>query len=297
MSSFLTLGSSGTYTPAKVCLTLFMVLLAHTLGSLPLVFAIPKTIDPTNIQAVASYLGTTRFFIFQMIPFVAVALVLIGLQRWVFSKTTHELFTGRARIDTKRFVFAFFLWGSIMTLSVGVEFGLTPDKMHWNFQPMPWLKTALLLLFFLPFQVLAEELLFRGLILQQLHRLVPSAWFAILLSGTLFGLLHASNPEVMSHGYGLLFMYAFYGIFLSFLTVADNGLELAYGFHVANNFFQGILITSSDQAFQLNGMFKTHAMSFSWTSIVMLVVSLALFLGLCYKRYPWHFGAAFKNNE
>ncbi|MFN5734649.1 MAG: lysostaphin resistance A-like protein [Flavobacteriales bacterium] len=296
MSTFLH-NTEGSYTPAKVWFTLFMVIVAHTVGSLPLFFALPDHINPSDTHQVALALGSTRFFLLQMIPFALVAVVLIALQRWVHKRTMVQLFTGRSKVSVRRFFYSFFLWGSIMVLTTLIQIGLNTEELVWNFNAIPFFKTMLLLILFIPVQVLAEELLFRGFILQRLNGLIPSSLFSMLLSGVLFGLLHASNPEVMTHGYGLLFVYIGFGVFLSFLTVVDNGLELAYGFHVANNFFQGILITSSDQAFQLNGLFKSNGVSLSFTSILLLLGSLTVYLALCFRAYPWSIKAVFKNNE
>lgn len=274
-----------------------MVIVAHTIGSLPLFFSLPNSIDPSNTLQVAKYLGNTKFFIFQMLPFLAVAIVLILFQRFLHNRTMVEIFTGRTRIDFKRVLFSFSIWGLIMLLSFVIEYVMNPKALQWNFNAIPFVKTVILLIVFLPIQVLAEELLFRGFILPRLNHVLPYPWIAIVISGILFGLVHAANPEVLAHGYGLLFVYGLFGIFLSFLAVADNGLELPYGFHVANNFFQGIVITSADQAFQLNGLFKSEGVSISLISIIILMVSLFLFLVLCYKVYPWSKSVVFKNNN
>ena len=53
----------------------------------------------------------------------------------------------------------------------------------------------------------------------------------------MFAMMHISNPELSVLGPGLLLYYFMAGVFLSLLTVQDDGLELAMAFHIFNNLF------------------------------------------------------------
>ena len=44
------------------------------------------------------------------------------------------------------------------------------------------------------------------------------------------------NPEVEKLGYLILVYYIGSGLFLGIITLMDEGIELALGFHFANNF-------------------------------------------------------------
>ena len=60
--------------------------------------------------------------------------------------------------------------------------------------------------------------------------------------GYFFGCLHFSNPEVEKIGYSILIYYIGTGFFLGILTIIDKGIELALGFHIANNLINIFII-------------------------------------------------------
>ena len=75
------------------------------------------------------------------------------------------------------------------------------------------------------------------------------------MTSVIFGFLHTSNPEVEKIGYGILIYYIGTGFFLGILTIVDRGIELALGFHIANNLLISLLLTSSWTAFQTESIF------------------------------------------
>ena len=82
-----------------------------------------------------------------------------------------------------------------------------------------------------------------------------------------FALMHAFNPEVQKLGNTLLIYYFLTGIFLGIITLMDDGLELAIGYHTANNFFTAILISNDWQAFQTDAVFMDYSEPSSVSSL------------------------------
>ena len=80
--------------------------------------------------------------------------------------------------------------------------------------------------------------------MQGLGLVMRNAWFPLLFTSITFGLMHIANPEVEKLGYSLLIYYIGTGLFLGITTLMDDGLELALGFHTANNLFTALLVTS-----------------------------------------------------
>ncbi|MBN4058107.1 CPBP family intramembrane metalloprotease [Olleya sp. AH-315-K02] len=78
----------------------------------------------------------------------------------------------------------------------------------------------------------------------------------LIITSTAFGLLHIANPEVEKLGYIILIYYIGTGFFLGITTLMDDGIELALGFHAANNFFVALLVTADWTAFQTHSIFK-----------------------------------------
>ena len=80
--------------------------------------------------------------------------------------------------------------------------------------------------------------------------LFNSRWVALFITSIVFGSLHFSNPEVQKLGLGVMAYYIGTGLFLGILTLMDDGIELALGFHASNNIMTALLVTSSWTVFQ-----------------------------------------------
>ena len=72
----------------------------------------------------------------------------------------------------------------------------------------------------------------------------------------MFGLLHGSNPEVEKLGNISLVYYVGTGLMLGIITLMDDGMELALGFHVANNLLSSLIVTSDWSALQTHSILK-----------------------------------------
>jgi membrane protease YdiL (CAAX protease family) len=76
----------------------------------------------------------------------------------------------------------------------------------------------------------AEEMLFRGYILQALGLLTRNRVVLALIAGLIFMGAHMADPAIAS-----LFLVFEVGFFLAIITLKSNGLELAIGMHIAHN--------------------------------------------------------------
>ncbi len=147
---------------------------------------------------------------------------------------------------------------------------------------------ALIACLFIPIQSGLEEWLFRGYLLQGFTTLTRSPLLSLLLTSIIFGSLHILNPEIGKLGYGLLAYYIGTGFFFGIISLLDEGIELAIGFHVANNLFTALWVTADWTAFQTESLFKD-------LSEPQLLPELILFLGIVYplvliflgKKYGW----------
>jgi hypothetical protein len=91
-------------------------------------------------------------------------------------------------------------------------------------------------------------------LMQGIGVLCKNKWVPLVITSVLFGLLHIANPEIDKLGYILLVHYIGTGFFLGIITLMDEGLELALGFHAANNLFTALLVTADWTAFQTNSV-------------------------------------------
>ena len=89
-----------------------------------------------------------------------------------------------------------------------------------------------------------------------LYKMFSTYLTPLIFTSVVFGLMHIVNPEVDKLGYFIMIFYIGTGFFLGIITLMDEGLELALGFHAANNLFIALLITADWTAFQTDSIFK-----------------------------------------
>lgn len=86
-------------------------------------------------------------------------------------------------------------------------------------------------------QSISEEIILRGVVLQQLVK-GTNRWVAVMLTGVVFGLAHAGNPHVT---WTALVNVALAGIWFGVLVVRTGSLWIALGLHVSWNWFEGFV--------------------------------------------------------
>ena len=176
--------------------------------------------------------------------------------KFLHKQSIKSLTTSRSKIDWKRFWFSFLFWGIISSGLVLVDYLMSPDNYVYNFKLVPFLTLAVIAIVLVPLQTSFEEYLFRGYLMQGLGVLCKNKWVPLVLTSVSFGLLHIANPEIEKLGYILLVHYIGTGFFLGIITLMDEGLELALGFHAANNLFTALLVTADWTAFQTNSILR-----------------------------------------
>ncbi len=240
------------------------------------------------IQQSIAQKGELHFFAEMMILYVIFFVVLLLWVRYVHGQPLVAFNTSRTKIDWKRFFFSFFLWGGLMTVITFSDYLLNPENFVWNFQPEKFLILVVLAVIFIPFQAGFEEYFFRGYLMQGLGIFVKNRWIPLIFTSITFGIAHISNPEVAKLGYGVMVYYIGTGLFLGIITLMDEGLELALGFHIANNLFKALLLTNDWAAFRVPALLK----DVSEPSLgVDAITPLFLFIGLLIifkKKYAWN---------
>jgi len=194
--------------------------------------------------------------IFLLLPFVGGLVFLIMAVKFVHQQSFIALTTARSRIDWKRVFVIFFFWGIFSSGMVLVDYLMSPENYVLNFQWKPFLLLTVIALLLVPLQTSFEEYLFRGYLMQGIGVIARNRWLPLIITSVVFGLLHISNPEVGKLGYVILVYYIGTGFFLGIMTLMDEGLELAIGFHAANNLFTALLVTADWTAFQTYSVLK-----------------------------------------
>lgn len=228
--------------------------------------------------------------VFMLLPFAGGLLVLVFVAKLLHKQTFVQLTTTRKKIDWGRFWFALLLWGIISTGFVGLDFVTNPEDYINNFKLQPFLLLCILAVILVPLQTSFEEYLFRGYLMQGIGVLVKNKWLPLILTSVTFGMLHIANPEIEQLGYILLIYYIGTGLFLGIVTLMDDGLELALGFHLANNLFTALLVTSDWTAFQTHSVFKDISEPSSagiMDIFVPVFIVFPIILFVFAKKYNW----------
>ena len=233
--------------------------------------------------------GENRVF-FEMVFPLSFALVLLFLWvKYIHKQSIRSLTTARKKVDWKRILFAFSLWGGLTVAITMIDYWITPADYELNFKPVPFAILAVIAIVLIPMQTSFEEYLFRGYLMQGLGVQFKSRLFPLLFTSILFGIMHIANPEVDKIGYIALVYYVGTGLFLGVVTLMDDGLELALGFHAANNLITALLLTSDWSAFQTHSIFKDKSdPSAGFDILLPVLVLFPILLFIFSRKYKWN---------
>ncbi len=202
-----------------------------------------------------------------------VVAVVIALHR----RPWRTLVTPLVRIDWRRIFTGAAVWGLLALLGAAIESLLFPGRYAWTPDLQRWLPFALAALLLTPLQCLAEELVFRGYLMQALGRLWRQPLFVAVASSAVFVVPHLYNPEVAA--YGLWIMVANYfamALFLATIALRDGRLELAIGAHAANNLLLALGVNYAESVFDTPSLFTAATLDPVY-SLVTLLLGAAVF--------------------
>ena len=240
------------------------------------------------MRAAIKTMGMNMFLAVQLIQFAVLLLFLLVWVRFVHKQPIIALTTSRKRIDWKRILFMFSLVAIYVSTATIIDYTVNPQDYIWNFKPEPFLIMLAIIVVLVPFQTSYEEYLFRGYWMQGLGILSRTRWVPLLVTSVLFGLAHINNPEIDKIGYLLMVYYIGTGLFLGIITLMDEGMELALGFHAANNMVTAALVTADYTAFQTHSLLRSVSEPKAGLEILVPVfVIYPLLLGILAKVYGW----------
>jgi len=226
-------------------------------------------------------------FVFLLAPFVITFFIFKLFVKIIHNQTIKELTTSRKQIDYNRLFFAIMINSILFGAVLLTQNLLFPNNFEINFDLVPFLIMLFLAALLIPFQAGFEEYLFRGYLMQGFAKLFRSPLAALLMTSIIFGVLHMFNPEVEKLGNLAVVSYIIVGLFLGIITMMDNGIELALGFHISNNFFLCIFLTTDWYAFQTHAIFKDISAPSLIEILVLDFVFFLLMIFIFAKKYKW----------
>jgi len=269
----------------------FIIIVFNQLGQIPLLFSIPSDIvlepDSNVMDILKSIPSNLRLFLILLASLITVP----GI--WLVVVKLHELsfktiVTKRKKVDYNRIIFSFLLWGLVVTTFVIIGYYLSPENYELNFKLKEFLILSVIAVFLIPVQTTVEELVFRGYLMQGFGGLFNSRLMGLLFTSILFGGLHLLNPEVEALGYLIMVQYLAYGFILGIMTLMDEGLELAIGFHAANNLFIVLLLTSSWTVFETESVLRdTSEPALTILNFIIPLIIYPILLYVFARKYSW----------
>ncbi|MCW5516609.1 CPBP family intramembrane glutamic endopeptidase [Muriicola sp. Z0-33] len=272
---------------------LFVLIGWQFIGAIPLLaILVAKSVKsgsmPSDLGGMSDLLGSNLFLFLMLLTFVVALFVLFLTVKFLHKQDWKTLTTARKKTDWKRIFFAFGLWSVVSIIFIGIDIALSPQNYEWNFQLLPFLTLFVIAVIFIPLQTSFEEYFMRGYLMQGIGVAVGNRWVPLLFTSFLFGILHILNPEVEKLGYGIMVFYMGTGLFLGILTLMDKGLELALGFHAANNLTAALLVTADWTAFQTHSVYRDISEpALGWDVFLPVLVIYPILLLIMARKYGW----------
>ena len=271
-----------------------LIIIASFIGQIPFSVAVlyssfkNKKGFPTDNAEIMRIFDPNLTLFLVMVSFVFAFAGIYYVVKYLHNQTLLSVTTSRKTVDWSRILFSFVVWSIFSALSFWAVYLRSPENFVWNFKLIPFLILVLVGVIMIPIQTSTEEYVFRGYLMQGFANLAQNKWFPLLMTSLIFGSMHVFNPEVAKMGYIIMVYYIGTGLFLGIITLMDEGIELALGFHAANNLVGAILVTSDWSVFQTYSIFKDISEPSAGLDVILpIFVIYPILLFIFSKKYNW----------
>ncbi len=224
-------------------------------------------------------LGTVRDFvalnasILTLLVAVVITVIVMHRRPWL------TLITPYPAVDWRRVMLGGVAWGGLLLLFAAAENLIFPGRYAWTADWSRWLPFVAVALLLTPLQCLAEELMFRGYLVQAFARISRHPAFLALASSVVFTLPHLLNPEVAAYGAWIMTAnYFVMALFLATIALRDGRLELAIGAHTANNLLLALGVNYADSVFDTPSLFTANTLDPVYSLLTLLLSAVVFHL-------------------
>ena len=274
-------------------------LVANIIGAIPLFIAIVAiTISNGGDMSamsgdisglIALGISPNLLFLLMLIPFAVAFFALVLMIKAFHKRSWKETINGTNKLRWNHFFWGAGFWFVLSLISLAIQYALSPEDLEFQFNLSAFIPLVIISLLFLPLQTGYEELAFRGYLAQGVGALTRNRWLVLIIPSVLFGLMHATNPEVKEFGFWIMIpQYILMGAMLGIVSILDDGIELAMGVHAANNIFASLFITHSSSVFQTPAIFNAKVINPEMGFIEISVLAIFL-IAFFHKKYNWNF--------
>jgi membrane protease YdiL (CAAX protease family) len=271
-----------------------VIIIASFVGQVPLLLGllyetmVGGKAYPSDNDAVMQFFEPNLTLFLILISFVFTLVGVYFVVKYLHNQTMLSITTSRKKMDWSRFFYAFSIWAIFTIVSTVLFYLVSPEDFIINFKPIPFAILVIIGTLLIPIQTSTEEYVFRGYLMQGFANLAKNKWFPLLMTSIIFGGMHLSNPEVTKMGNIVFVYYIGTGLFLGIITLMDEGMELALGFHAANNLVSALLVTSDWSAFQTHSLFKDISEPEAGLDVILpVIVIYPILLYIFSRKYEW----------
>lgn len=255
--------------------TLFVLAVWFTLGSILSVIAIaifaPDGVSIEEALEEPALLGELEGFVAVMLQFIPFFGACLAAPLLFLRRSPRTLVTSATRISWSRIGQGFALWFGLVLIFEAIPYLADPGSYTLQREWRDLLLLLPLALVLLPIQTTAEELFFRGYLLQWLSLRMRNLTGLAVFSGVIFMLPHLLNPEAEDDlVLGALNFFTM-GFILAYAALQDGRLELAIGAHLANNIYATTIVTFEESSLETPALFFAS----SWDPLLSLMQVLA----------------------
>lgn len=275
-----------------------IIIIASQVGTIPLITAVIfKTLGNSGgVEALQNIDSNTLLTVLDsnltlFLMLLSFAIGLLGVYfvvRYLHNQPFVELTTSRKKTDWGRVFFGFGLIALVTILLTGFDYYYNPEHYIVQFRLIPFIILAVIAIVMVPLQTSFEEYLFRGYLMQGIGVLAKNRWLPLIITSVVFGSLHLGNPEVLEMGPIILIFYIGTGFFLGIITLMDEGMELALGFHAGNNLIAALLVTADWTVFKTESILKDISIpSAGFDVIAPIFIIYPIFIFIMARKYKW----------
>lgn len=169
------------------------------------------------------------------------------------------------------------LWALLASSLTIMYMLLNPSAFKFSFNFYPFLILVIISCLCFPIQAFFEELFFRGYLMQGFGLVFKRALIPVIITSILFGVMHASSLTNLNQTLLVITSTSIMGLLYGIVTLADNGIELAAGSHIANNLLMAIFFNSGDATFSsLPSLFVSSTETV--VDLIIFIIAAVLFV-------------------
>jgi membrane protease YdiL (CAAX protease family) len=212
----------------------------------------------------------------------AVALVasLFVAVRFIHQRPFRSLITTHPSFEWKRVAQGFGFYLILVAAASLIEALLFPGRYQLTWDTSEFLKFLPIVLILVPIQTTAEELLFRGYLMQSIGLITRRPLVPAVVSSFVFMLLHLANPEVRADYVLIPGYYLGVGLLFALVTLRDNRLELAIGAHAGTVLFTAIFANYVNSVLPTASIFTVSTIDARYALISFVVMAIIFYAGL-----------------